>query len=75
VKDIHETQPDEEYRRSDDEIYTPVEDLQRIEAGGIYKRENLKLSTLPLGIRIIGYFIIGFIAITSFLGIIFSFLK
>jgi hypothetical protein len=73
MKNIHETQPPEDNRLQDDEIYTPVEDLQKIEAGGTYKRKNLKMDTLPLGIRLIGYCIIFFIIVTTVLGLFMSF--
>lgn len=68
---IHETQPVDNYKNvEEDQLYTPLEDLQRIEAGGVFKKNNLNLSTLPKGIRYIGYIIIGFTVITSILGII-----
>lgn len=63
MEKIHETQPTETIHNPEsDQLYTPIENLQRIEGGGVYKRNSLKLKTLPKGIRYIGYFIIGFAA-------------
>jgi len=74
---IHETQSTEEVDQPEsDYLYTPVPDLQRIEGGGVYKRNSLKLNRLPKGIRSIGYFIVGFSIISFALIIIFNmFLK
>ncbi|WP_456271023.1 hypothetical protein [Bacillus sp. AK031] len=73
MTDTHETQPTEESPYNEDEIYSPVENLQKIEAGGTFKHKNMEMDTLPIGIRIIGYCIIGFIFVTSVLGLILSF--
>ncbi|WP_442599660.1 hypothetical protein [Neobacillus sp. D3-1R] len=71
MKKIHETQSSESYKNvEEDKLYTPIEDYQRIEAGGVYKKNHIKLSTLPKGIRYIGYVLIGFTVITTIIGII-----
>ena len=70
---IHESQSTAKfYNEEDDKLYTPIENLQRIEGGGVYKRNNLNLNSLPKGIRIIGYSIIGFTIITGMIGLILS---
>lgn len=72
LKDTHETQSTEQfYNREEDKLFTPIEDLQKIEAGGVYKR-NVNFNTLPKGIKIIGYFLIGFFIVTGLIGIIIS---
>lgn len=60
MKKTHETQRDEELYNDDDDIYSPIEDLQRIENGGSFKRSSGNLEGQPVGIRIIGYVMIGF---------------
>jgi hypothetical protein len=42
-------------------VYSPIEDLQRIEGSGAYK--NADLNSMPKGIRYIGYFMIGFLTL------------
>ncbi|MDF2904593.1 MAG: hypothetical protein K0S25_2231 [Bacillus sp. (in: firmicutes)] len=75
IKQTHESQSTEEFHNlEEDKLFTPIEDLQRIEAGGVYKKENLNLSTLPKGIRYIGYTIIGFTVLTVILVLILNFL-
>ena len=54
----------------EDKLYTPIEDLQKIEGGGVLNRDSLNLDTLPKGIRWIGYVIIGFSFLTVIFGII-----
>jgi hypothetical protein len=76
MKKVHESQSTETFNDTEvDQLYTPLDDLQKIEAGGVYKRNNLNLKTLPKGIRWIGYFIIGFILITSIIGFALSFIN
>ncbi|CAH0344988.1 hypothetical protein [Bacillus sp. CECT 9360] len=67
MKNTHETQSTEEYVYEEGKIYSPIEDLQRIESGGAYNKDSLDISKQPKGIRYIGYFIIGFIVITFLL--------
>lgn len=68
VKKIHETQSTEEFHDVEKEkIYTPIEDLQRITAGGVFKRNHLKAKTLPKGIKWIGYLLAGFIVVSGVL--------
>ncbi|MGG1676053.1 hypothetical protein ACIFOT_09940 [Neobacillus sp. NRS-1170] len=67
----HETQPSEAFKEiDDDKLYTPIEDLQKITAGGVYKRNSFKLSSLPKGIRYIGYFMMGFCILTFVIAIV-----
>lgn len=67
----HETEPSDAFKEIDDEkLYTPIEDLQKITAGGVYKRNSFKLNSLPKGIRYIGYFIIAFSILTFLIAII-----
>ncbi|MDP4083342.1 MAG: hypothetical protein Q8934_01875 [Bacillota bacterium] len=74
MKKTHETQTTKiHHQTNDDELYSPIEDLQKITLGGIPKKSSFQLSTLPKGIRYIGYFIIGFSVITTVLGILLSF--
>lgn len=54
----------------EDKLYTPIENLQKIEGGGALNRDSLDLDTLPKGIRWIGYVIIGFFVLTILFGII-----
>lgn len=71
---VHETQSTEEYNPNEsDKVYTPLEDIQRIEGGTIYKRQNVRFGSLPKGIRYIGYFMVGFLAVSGIIGIILSF--
>ncbi|WP_223589272.1 hypothetical protein [Neobacillus bataviensis] len=71
MEKTHETQSSEAYKEIDDnKLYTPIEDLQKITAGGVYKRNSLKLKSLPKGIRYIGYFIMGFCILTFVIAIV-----
>ncbi|MEH6942337.1 hypothetical protein [Bacillus sp. JJ722] len=54
-----------------DDIYSPIEELQKIENGGAFKRSSANIEGQPLGIKIIGYVMIGFMAL-MFLIVIFS---
>ncbi|OIK14748.1 hypothetical protein BIV59_02065 [Bacillus sp. MUM 13] len=65
MKEIHETQPDDKlYHGEENEIYTPIEDYQRVTAGGPFKRDSMDIGSFPKGIRIIGYFFVFFIVLT-----------
>ncbi|MGG3468692.1 hypothetical protein ABES02_14580 [Neobacillus pocheonensis] len=71
MEKTHESQPSEEFKHTeDDKLYTPIEDLQKITAGGVYRRNSLKISSLPKGIRYIGYFIIGSCILTFVVAVI-----
>lgn len=61
MEKTHETQSTEELNTvDDDKLYTPIEDWQKITAGGNFKRDSFNLTGFPKGIRFIGYFFIGF---------------
>jgi len=74
MKDIHETQSmnQQNINVKKDEVYTPIPELQKIEAGGVFKKNSYNVSKFPKGIRLIGYFLFGGLFIIFLLGIIFS---
>ncbi|WP_077613904.1 hypothetical protein [Caenibacillus caldisaponilyticus] len=75
IKDIHETEKAEEFQRhNDDELYSPIEDLQRIAGGGPLKRSSFNIQSFPKGIKLLGYFFIGFMAAAFLLVVIFNLL-
>ncbi|MGE8205541.1 hypothetical protein ACQKP0_13355 [Heyndrickxia sp. NPDC080065] len=55
---FHETQTEDDQHVDDEKLFSPLEDLQRIE-GLVPKRNSFQLSTLPKGIQIIGYMMFG----------------
>lgn len=67
IKKTHETQSEDSNVHDETKIYSPIENLQKIENGGAYNKKSLDLDSQPKGIRYIGYFIVGFIAITFLL--------
>jgi hypothetical protein len=70
LKKLHESQSTKDPNHfEEDQIYSPIEDLQKIE-GGNYKNGIPKLSKMPKGIRFIGYFIIGFFVVTGIFAIV-----
>jgi len=75
IKDIHETEKAEEFQRhNDDELYSSIEDLQRIAGGGPLKRSSFNIQSFPLGIKLLGYFFIGFLVAAFLLVVIFNLL-
>ncbi|MDN3018307.1 hypothetical protein PH210_19190 [Paenibacillus sp. BSR1-1] len=71
MEKTHETQSSEALKEiNDNKLYTPIEELQKITAGGVYKRKSFKLSSMPKGIRYIGYAIIGFCILTFVIAIV-----
>ena len=69
----HETQAPEQIPLEEDKVYTPLEDLQRAEGVGPFKRENITSGSLPRGIRYIGYFLIAGIVLMTLIGLIMNF--
>ncbi|WP_445613654.1 hypothetical protein [Geobacillus sp. YF-1] len=64
MKDLHETQATEEYPKTDDEqIFSPIEDFERIVTGGAWKRESLKVKSEPKWLRYFSYLILGFVIV------------
>ncbi|EZP78686.1 hypothetical protein H839_02421 [Parageobacillus genomosp. 1] len=63
MKDMHETQSTEPLHHDDDNVFAPIEDLQRI-TGGVWNRKNFRLDSQPKGIRWVGYVMIGFFLMT-----------
>ena len=74
MKDIHETQSTNQQNQDDnnDELYTPIADIQKIEAGGVFKRDSYDMNKFPKGIRLLGYFLFGGLFLMCLLGIIIS---
>ncbi len=72
IKETHETQSTEQYKSdvNDEKLYTPIEDLQRIEAGGVYNRNSFDTSKFPKRIRYLGYFLFGSFVLMLIAGII-----
>jgi hypothetical protein len=50
MKEMHETQSTEPLYHDDNNVFTPIEDLQRIE-GGVWNRKSFRLDLQPKGIR------------------------
>jgi hypothetical protein len=66
IKNSHETHSTEKFHKTDnDEIFSPTEDLQKIVAGGVFKRNSFNLNIFPKWIKYLGYFIVGFIVAIS----------
>ncbi|MGG0175960.1 hypothetical protein [Gottfriedia acidiceleris] len=66
MKRSHETEiSDGKVNLEEHRIYSPIEDLQKIEGVSPLKRNSLDLDNKPKGIRFIGYFIIGFIVVST----------
>jgi len=75
MKKTHETEStDIKVNVDDQEIFSPIEDLQRIEGVGPLKRNSLDLDKQPKAIRLIGYFFIAFVLISSLFVLIANFL-
>lgn len=76
IKKIHETQSDNQLNKdvNDERIYTPIEDLQKIESGGVFKRNSYDTSKFPKGIRYVGYFLFGGLFLMVLVGITISFI-
>lgn len=75
MKQIHETEPkDSKVNMDDHEIYSSIEDLQRIEGVGPLKRNSLDLDKQPKAIKFLGYFFIAFILISILFVLIANFL-
>lgn len=77
IKKTHETQSTEKFSTdvNDQELYTPIENLQKIEAGGVYKRDSFNVSRFPKGIRYLSYFLIGAMVLMFVGGMIIGFLR
>ncbi|GGI11731.1 hypothetical protein [Gottfriedia solisilvae] len=74
-KKTHETEStDSKVNVDDHEIYSPIEDLQRIEGVGPLKRNSLDLDKQPKAIKFIGYFFIAFVLISTLFFLIANFL-
>ncbi|PEJ57287.1 hypothetical protein CN692_14140 [Bacillus sp. AFS002410] len=66
MKKIYETQkPESKVMVDDDKIFSPIEDLQKMQGVIPFKRNSLELGKQPRAIRFIGYFFIGFIVIST----------
>jgi hypothetical protein len=63
VKDMHETQSAEHLYHDDDEVFPPIEDLQRV-TGGVWNRKSFRLDSQPKGVRWVGYVMVGFVLMT-----------
>lgn len=75
MKKTHETQStNSKVIVDDDKIYSPIEDLQKLEGVSPLKRNSLDLDTLPKGIRFIGYFFIAFVVISTLVVLVINFL-
>ncbi|WP_419880935.1 hypothetical protein ACN6MY_15110 [Peribacillus sp. B-H-3] len=76
MKEPHETQPADDFNNErENEIYTPIEDYQKITAGAPFKRDSMDIGSFPKGIRIIGYFFVFFIVLTMVFSIILTIFK
>ena len=66
MKRTHETESTENNVYVDEhKVYSPTEDLQKIEGVSPLYRNSLDLSRKPKPIRLIGYFFIAFIVIST----------
>lgn len=72
TKKTHETEPIKEQHFDEKKIYSPIENIQKIEGVEI-KTDSYQISTFPKGIRIIGYFMFGFIFVLLLLVIVINF--
>ncbi|RDI47990.1 hypothetical protein [Falsibacillus pallidus] len=71
MKETHETTHTQEQVQSEDnKIYTPLEDLLRAE--GNPPKDYSKVGSLPKGIRLIGYILIGGMAILTLAAMVVS---
>lgn len=71
MKRTHETEiSDSKTYLDDHKIYSPIEDLQKIEGISPLNRTSLELENKPKAIRFIGYFIIAFIVLSTLLVLI-----
>ena len=62
----HETEnSDEKVYMDEHKIYSPIEDLQKIEGVSPLKRNSFDLDKKPKAIRFIGYLIISFIVLSA----------
>ncbi|WP_445488454.1 hypothetical protein [Niallia sp. 03133] len=76
MKKLHETQKIEDNTSTDENrIFFPpdIEKLNDMGGGGI-KHKNIKIDSLPKGIKYIGYFIFGTIILSIFLVVALNFL-
>jgi hypothetical protein len=65
MKRSHETEiTDGKVYVEEHKIYSPIEDLQKIEGVSPLQRNSLDLENKPKAIRFIGYFIIVFIVVS-----------
>ncbi len=71
MKKTHETEiSDGNIYLDDHKIYSPIEDLQKIDGMSPLNRTSLELENKPKAIRFIGYFIITFIILSTLLVLI-----
>ncbi|MBU5210714.1 hypothetical protein [Heyndrickxia oleronia] len=76
IKNIHETQSTDQANTgwNEEDLYSPVENLQKIEAGGVIKRNSFDISKFPKGIRYLAYFLFSGIFIIILLVLIINFI-
>lgn len=66
MKSTHETESAESKAYVDDHnVFSPIEDLQKIEGVTPLKKNSYDLNNKPKAIRFIGYFIIAFFVISA----------
>lgn len=67
----HETEiSDGKVNMEEQKIYSPIEDLQKLEGVSPLNRNSLDLENKPKAIKMIGYFIIAFIVVSTIFVII-----
>ncbi|WP_212941427.1 hypothetical protein [Heyndrickxia oleronia] len=76
IKNIHETQSADQANTgwNEEDLYSPVENLHKIEAGGVIKRNSFDISKFPKGIRYLAYFLFSGICIIILLVLIINFI-
>jgi hypothetical protein len=62
MKEMHETQSTEPLYHDDNNVFTPIEDLQRIK-GGVWNRKSFRLDSHPKGIKWVEYVMVGFVLV------------
>lgn len=64
MKDLHETQATEEHHKTDhDQIFSPIEDFEKIVTGGAWKRDSLNVKSAPKWLQYLSYLILGFVIV------------
>ncbi|AZB42290.1 hypothetical protein CEF21_08315 [Bacillus sp. FJAT-42376] len=60
MKQTHETQPSKSFDGTEDQVFSPVEDLQRMEGTSpLNKNAFVNASGLPKGVKVTGYILLG----------------